>query len=117
MEVGAIRLSRVAIRYFDGCPNWRETYQRLNEVLADTGHDDMTVALERIDTPEDAVRLSFVGSPTILLDGEDPFEPDVAGGYGLSCRIYRTPEGVAGSPSREQLRHVLSAHLNGQETS
>lgn len=74
MEAGTIRPSRVAFRYFDGCPNWREAYQRVNDVLAETSHDDMTVALERIDTPEDALRLSFVGSPTILLDGEDPFE-------------------------------------------
>lgn len=30
-------------------------------------------ALERVETAEDAERLRFVGSPTILIDGRDPF--------------------------------------------
>jgi hypothetical protein len=115
MEARASRSSRVVIRYFDGCQNWRTTYQRLNEVLADAGYEDITVALELIEAPEDAERLRFLGSPTILLDGEDPFEGNVAGGYGLSCRVYSTPDGPAGSPTKDQLREVL-ATLNGQPT-
>jgi hypothetical protein len=29
--------------------------------------------LERLETSEDADRLHFIGSPTILVDGRDPF--------------------------------------------
>jgi len=106
MEARAGR--RVAIRYFDGCTNWRTAYARLNDVLRETGHEDFTVDLERIDTLEDAERLRFLGSPTILFDGEDPFAIGPAGGYGLSCRVYGTPEGPAGSPTKDQFREVVA---------
>ncbi len=95
------------LRYFDGCPHWRTAYERVNEVLAEIGDDAVAVALERVETPEDAERLRFAGSPTVLVNGEDPFEGEVAGGYGLSCRVYQTPEGPAGFPTKEQLREVL----------
>ena len=115
MEETAARL-RVTLRYFDGCPNWQTTLPRLQEVLAELGHPEVEVSLERVDTDEEAQRLRFVGSPTVLLDGRDPFE-EAAGGYGLACRVYRTPEGPVGSPTKEQLRDMVSAYVNGQATS
>jgi len=46
--------------------------------------------------------MGFAGSPTIYADGIDLF--DGADGRGsLACRVYRTPEGLAGSPTVEQL--------------
>jgi hypothetical protein len=57
--------------------------------------------LERVETAEDAERLRFIGSPTILVDGRDPFA-GVAAPFGLTCRVYRTPEGLAGSPTLDQ---------------
>jgi len=116
MEARAV-WPRVAIRYFDGCPNWRTTYQRVNEVLAALGFQDAKVALERVETAEDAERLRFIGSPTILFEGEDPFAADTDAGYGLSCRVFSTPEGPAGSPTKEQLAEVLAARLGGHTTS
>jgi hypothetical protein len=117
MEAGTGRSPRVAIRYFDGCPHWRSSYERLNEVLAETGYDHITVWLELVETPEEAERLRFAGSPTILLDGEDPFAADATGGFGLSCRVYRTSEGPGGSPTKAQLGKVVAAHLGDQEAS
>ena len=89
----------------------------MNEALAETGFDELTVALELVETPEEAERLRFAGSPTILLDGDDAFAGDTTEGFGLSCRVYRTPDGPEGSPTKEQLGEVLAAHLDGQETS
>jgi hypothetical protein len=41
------------------------------------------------------------------VDGVDVFaEPDA--GVGLSCRVYRTPDGLAGAPTMEQLRAALA---------
>ena len=93
MEAATVRSPRVAIRYFDECPNWRTAYLRLNEVLAESGYEHVAVALELIETPEEAERLRFIGSPTILVDRDDRFVGDATGGFGLSCRIYGTPEG------------------------
>ena len=95
----------VTLLYFDGCPSWQTTDRRLRE-LADEFRFDL--AYREVHTPQAAEELSFRGSPTVLVDGRDPFaqgdEPP-----GLSCRIYQTPDGPAGSPTTDQLREVLGA--------
>ena len=40
------------------------------------------------------------------MNGRDPFA-GIDESFGLSCRVYQTPEGFAGSPTVEQLREVL----------
>ncbi|MEE8330577.1 MAG: thioredoxin family protein, partial [Acidimicrobiia bacterium] len=57
---------------------------------------------------EAAAAADFRGSPTIVIAGLDPFsDPDAP--VGLSCRVYRTDDGYAGSPSLDQLRGALSS--------
>ena len=107
----------MTLRFFDGCPHWRTLDERIHEVAADLGPDGLEVSYERVESVEEAERLRFVGSPTLLLAGQDPFAENAAGGFGLSCRIYATPEGPAGSPTTEQLREVLAAYLDGDATS
>jgi hypothetical protein len=96
----------VTLLYVDGCPNRQLADERLR-ALAD--EFDLQIGSRQVEGPDDAERLGFRGSPTILIDGRDPFaagdEP-----VGLSCRIYRTPEGVAGAPTLEQLRAALTHH-------
>jgi hypothetical protein len=91
--------------------------KRIEEVSADLGAIDLEVSLERVESGADAERLRFVGSPTLLLGGRDPFEDGAPGGYGLSCRIYGTPDGPGGSPTKEQVREVLAAYLDSGATS
>ena len=95
---------RVTLQYFDGCPNWKETEAHL-ETLRSEGLD---VILDRhlIDTPEAAEQHGFRGSPTVLIDGVDPFA-DRNAPVGLSCRVYQTETGFGGSPSLDQLRAAL----------
>lgn len=58
-------------------------------------------------TPEQAAALSFAGSPTVLVDGVDPFPSD--GGIGeLACRVYPVAERLAGAPGVEQIVDVLT---------
>ena len=96
---------KLTIRYFDGCPNWEVADARLREALLATGAD-ADVVYESVDTQEEAERLRFAGSPTILLDGADPF-PAETQSFGLTCRIYRTETGSEGSPSVQQLVAAL----------
>jgi hypothetical protein len=84
-------------------------HDRLREALRAEGVADIEPILERVETPEDAERLRFIGSPTILLDGEDPFAEGTEPSFGLTCRVYHTPDGLAGTPTLEQLRTVLRA--------
>lgn len=94
----------ITLRYFDGCPNWQVAKERIEVVLAQLG-ETRAVTLERVETPQEADELDFRGSPTILIDGVDPF--DAGGPAGLSCRVYRTDAGLEGAPSVDQLVGVL----------
>ena len=97
---------KVSLLYFEGCPNWRETDGRLREALAQVGRSEVTVEYRDVATPDEAEAVQFRGSPTVLVDGRDPFA--VPGSpVGLSCRLYRTPDGLAGAPTVEQLVEVL----------
>ncbi len=93
----------VTLLYFDGCPNWQQADERLTELQAERG---FTLDHRKVDTPEEAARVGFAGSPTVLVDGVDPFatgdEPT-----GLACRVYDTPDGPQGSPTLTQLREAL----------
>ena len=99
---------RVGLRYFDGCPSWRVAEDRLRQVLEELGRPDVGVALERIETLERAQEVAFRGSPTVLVDGDDPFL-DEGTPVGLACRLYHTEEGTEGAPSLGQLREALGA--------
>jgi hypothetical protein len=96
----------LTVRYLDGCPNWRIAEARLWTALERLGMTPSRVTRERVDTPEAADRLGFRGSPTILIDGDDPFADDAAPA-GLSCRMYQTEAGPDGAPSAAQLAAAL----------
>ena len=99
----------VRLRYFEGCPHWQILHDRFREALRTEGMASVEPILERVETSEDADRLHFIGSPTILVDGRDPFAEGTEASFGLTCRVYQTPEGLAGSPTLEQLRTALRA--------
>ena len=89
-----------------GAPDWDVAEERLRSALANIGRDDETIQRVLVETPEDAERLGFIGSPTILLDGRDPFatgneQP------ALACRVFSTPDRRAGSPTVAQLVEAL----------
>jgi hypothetical protein len=97
----------VTLLYFPGCPNWQTADANLRAALKEAG---AAVAVQRrvVDTVEDAEQKGFLGSPTILIDGQDPFaEPGAV--PGLSCRVYRTDTGVTGAPTVAQLHTALAA--------
>ena len=98
----------VCLRYFDGCPSWETARDRIRAVLRELGAAEASLSFERVASPEDAERLRFVGSPTILIGGRAAF-PAPGSTVGLACRVYETPEGLAGCPTIDQLRRVLSA--------
>ena len=74
----------VSLLYFDDCPNWKVADQRLAAIAAEC--PDVVVTRHRVETVEEAERLEFHGSPSILVDGVDVFAEPGAG-VGLSCRV------------------------------
>ncbi len=95
----------IALLYFDDCPNWKVVDERLSAIAAERA--DLTVTRHLVETLEEAEWVGFHGSPSILVAGVDVFA-DPEAGVGLSCRVYRTPDGLAGAPTVEQLRAALA---------
>ncbi|GAB6987312.1 DF family (seleno)protein [Nocardioides pyridinolyticus] len=98
---------KVELLYFDGCPNWTVADERLAEALRVVSLDDVTVHRRKVETEQNAIAVRFTGSPTVLVDGRDPFATGDEQ-VGLACRVYATPQGLAGSPSLAQLVEALS---------
>jgi len=96
----------VALLYVEDCPNWQMTDARLREALVEMGAAGVPVEHRTVRTAEEAEAVEFRGSPTVLIDGHDPFS-NRESLVGLSCRVYRTDDGLAGSPSVRQLIGAL----------
>jgi hypothetical protein len=101
---------KVTIQYFDGCPHWKLADERVGEVLRHLSRSDMKLEYQLIDSPATAEHAAFHGSPTILIDGRDPFVTG-AEPVGLACREYRTDEGPQGAPTVAELQRLLSRDL------
>ncbi|WP_433786913.1 DF family (seleno)protein [Actinomycetospora sp. CA-101289] len=95
----------IELLYFDGCPNAEEYVPRLRALIATTSHH--LVEREILDE-EQAVAESFLGSPTVRVDGRD-VEPGAVErtDFGMSCRIYRTADGSRGTPPDEWVWRAL----------
>jgi hypothetical protein len=89
---------KIELLYFDDCPNHETLLRRLGELLEQA---TVSNAVELVQVPDDAAahRERFLGSPTLRIDGRD-VEPgaEQRTDFGLKCRLYRTPEGFAGTP-------------------
>ena len=97
----------IELLYVPNCPH-RETARRhLDVALAEQGL--AAVVREReVASPEDADRFGMHGSPTIRVDGRDPFaDPDAR--PSLSCRLYGSEHGTSGAPTVAQLADVLAS--------
>jgi hypothetical protein len=99
----------IVLQHFDCCPSWATARERLHEALRSIGRSD-AIRVQLIRSPEEADRAGFRGSPTVLIDGHDPFDHDTA--VGFACRVYLTETGFDGSPSVEQLRRALVASIS-----
>ncbi len=94
----------ITVLVIEGCPNTEVAEHNLRTAIGLAGRN-AAVVVRTITTETEATQLGFAGSPTILVDGEDPFPGDASGG--LSCRLFTTPDGQMGAPSVDQLVEVL----------
>jgi hypothetical protein len=102
----------VELLYWDGCPSHDQALAELREVLDELGHGDLPVRTRSIDTDEQAVSEGFIGSPTIRVNGVDPFPNADGEPARLTCRVYRLTDGrYSPTPDRGRLREALSELL------
>ena len=94
---------KIEILYVPGCPNYQPTFERLQSVLAS---ESVKAGIHGIavTTEVEAKALSFSGSPTVRVNGED-VEPHRTSVLSLACRLYANRCGV---PSEELLRTAIS---------
>ncbi|MCH0543383.1 thioredoxin family protein [Streptomyces sp. MUM 203J] len=88
------------------CPHLPLLLERLARVLPDGGVRDVSV--RTVTSDAEAARYGMHGSPTLLVDGRDPFTPEGEASFGLSCRVFRRPDGrLEGAPGVDRLRAAL----------
>jgi hypothetical protein len=118
----------IKILYFSGCPNWETALARVRTVVVELGRTDVAVQVEDVHQASD-LSSEWAGSPTLLLDGRDPFA--AAGGPPSAdlridrgrhpvlsrdaCRIYVTEAGFEGAPSLDQLRAAMTPALKERD--
>jgi len=88
------------------CPHLAPMLERLQRLT------DRQVTIREIATPEEAAAYGMAGSPTLLVDGLDPFADGRPDECGVSCRIYRDEQGrMVPVPTADQLRNAVGASL------
>lgn len=93
---------KIEVLYFEGCPNYQPTVDRLKGVLRHDGVPEEISVIEVKDA-ETAKVLRFLGSPTIRINGLDiDLECRNVVDSGLACRRY-----VGGLPSEGLIRAAL----------
>ncbi|MFG2908326.1 alkylmercury lyase family protein [Kitasatospora sp. NPDC048286] len=96
---------RITVLTVADCPNARPALD-----LVATALDGREAEVELVEVADEAeaARLGMYGSPTILLDGTDPFAPPGAV-PSLSCRLYWGADGaMSGLPDETALRRALA---------
>ena len=97
---------RITVLAVPQCPNAPVVQARITAALQGRY---ASVDLVEVADQDQAALTGMTGSPTVLIDGVDPFA--VAGAPpSVSCRLYRGADGlVEGSPSVEDLRRALAS--------
>ncbi|MCD4850740.1 MULTISPECIES: hypothetical protein [Micrococcaceae] len=100
---------RIELLHIDECPNTAETQERLEAALRILGRSDLLVHMRQLSSASETTDTEFAGSPTITVDGNDIF-PTGAVANDLACRVYATPNGLAGLPTLNQVTEALKTH-------
>ena len=104
---------RVSFLYYDECPSHDLALERLREVMAEEGIP-AEVEVIKVETEEQARELRFIGSPTILVDGQDIAPPSDTH-YALTCRSYRLEDGrISPLPSKDLMLRALRSPATSQ---
>ena len=100
---------RVSFLFYEDCPSHDLALERLREVLDEKGLD-ANVEVVKVESEEQAQELRFVGSPTILINGQDIAPPPPDSRYALTCRAYRLEDGrISPLPSPDTIRRAIDA--------
>lgn len=97
---------RITFLYWEECQSHDEALNRLRKVLDKDGMDAQ-IEIIRVQSDEEAKKLRFTGSPTILVEGKD-IQPPTNTHYAMACRAYHLEDGrISPLPSEAMIRRAL----------
>lgn len=103
---------KIEFLYYEDCPSHEQALARLRQIIAEEGVEAQ-IRIHKLETEAQAKAWHFVGSPTILINGEDIDPPPPNAPTALTCRVYRWGDGrISPLPSPEMIRRALNAHRN-----
>ena len=97
---------KIELLYLTDCPSYQGARIAVEQVLVEEG---IAAPMEMVCVmdEDDATMKQFVGSPTLRVNGADLFPDQMSGVYSMQCRVYHTPQGFKGIPTKEVLRAAL----------
>jgi hypothetical protein len=107
---GPAAVTRIRLLHVPGCPGAELLLRRIADL---PGFVDLQVDQEVVTDEAAAAATGMTGSPTLLIDGADPF-PIPNAVPSLSCRLYRDEHDRLGvAPSATRLRRALTETTGG----
>jgi len=105
---------KIEVLYFDQCPNYIPTLQRVKEALRQNG---VTAELVEVNVRDEATAQSvrFLGSPTVQIDGIDvEATARSSKDFGMMCRTYGDSGKRVGIPPIDLIRAALRETAGGK---
>ncbi len=97
----------IGVLFIEGCPGVSSITDSITDIIAEDAVDaDVTLIL--IETPEDARRFHFTGSPTVRINGRDvDSNMKTIKDYGLRSRYYYVNGNKSDHPSKSMIREAI----------
>ncbi len=99
---------KIEFLYFAGCPSYKPALDHLRAVI-DEENIDADLELILVESPEEAQKVGFQGSPSIKVNGVDL--EDKNDEFSFNCRLYRVEGELTGIPSKDFIKNKLLTKL------
>jgi hypothetical protein len=97
---------KVEFLYFKSCPAHKQALKNLKAALRDS-RTKADLVLISVDSPEQAEKTGFMGSPSIRINGRDLEGRNDSPNF--SCRLYQINGKTTTTPSKEYIMERLAA--------
>jgi hypothetical protein len=96
----------VQLLVVDDCPNAGPAAVVLRQALDEAGLSTVGFTTRVVASQQEADQVGFLGSPSVLIDGTDPFA-DPTRRPAMACRLYDDEAGLSGVPPLGPLRQAF----------